>query len=118
MEYIVVHDTDIVFVNRGNINKIIYRDKQGNLHDIDFEICKENFRQERNVFSGNCVADRKIDELCYVFYTSGIKTKIVFKTYYGFNFSKRHILQGSRLSRFNMLRRLINDMGYKTYDMS
>ena len=118
MEYIVVYDTDIVHVNRGYINSIIYHDKKGTLHDIDFEICKENFRQERNASNGDGVADRKEDEMYFVFYTSGIKTKVVFKSCYVFNFSGKHILQGSKYSRFRKLQELIRETGYRTYDMS
>ena len=43
MNFIIVQDTDIVAVNRGKkeneSSRIIYRDNNGLLHEIDFHTC-------------------------------------------------------------------------------
>ena len=48
MEYIVIPDTAIRAVNHGKkeneSSNIAYRDKEGNLHSIDFETCATNFK--------------------------------------------------------------------------
>lgn len=83
MEYIVIPDTAIVAVNRGKqeneSSSIVYRDKNGDLHSIDFETCAVNFEAEHKTSSGHCIGERKMDEWCFILFTSGIKTKIVFK---------------------------------------
>ena len=83
MEYIVVPDTSVIAVNRGKrgneSSSIVYRDANGKLHSIDFETCAVNYMAEHANSSGNCIGDRKIGEYYFAFYTSGIKTKIVFE---------------------------------------
>jgi len=122
MEYIVIPDTAIWVVNRGKqeneSSNIVYRDKKGELHSIDFDVCATNFKAEHGTLSGNCIGERKIDEYCFVFYTSGIKTKIVFKKMYVGNLFRYHRLNGSKANRFLQLQKLIGETRYTTYDLS
>ena len=66
MEQLIIPDTAIIAVNRGkqeNVsNNIVYRDKNGQLHSIDFDVCATNFKTEHASSSGNCIGERKIDE--------------------------------------------------------
>ena len=59
MEYIVIPDTAIWVVNRGKqeneSSNIIYRDKNGRGHSIDFDVCATNFKVEHGTSSGNCI---------------------------------------------------------------
>ena len=122
MKYIVIPDTAIGAVNRGKqeneSSHIIYRDKSGRGHSIDFDVCATNFKAEHDASSGNCIGERKIDECYFVFYTSGIKTKIVFKKFYVGNMFQYHLLSGSRTNRFLKLQKLINETRYTTLDLS
>ena len=122
MKYIVIPDTAIWAVNRGKqeneSSNIIYRDKSGREHSIDFDVCATNFKAEHGTSSGNCIGERKIDEYCFIFYTSGIKTKIVFKKMYVGNLFRYHRLSGSKATRFLALQNLINETRYTTYDLS
>ncbi len=122
MEYIILNDTSIFAVNRGKqgneSSNIVYRDKDGKLHSVDFDICTENFKKEHNNSSGNCIGERNINEYYYVFYTSGIKTKIVFRKKHVSSLFRYHLLSGSKASRFQSLQELINSTGYRTYDLS
>ncbi len=122
MEDIIIPDTAIFAVNRGKkeneSSSIIYRDVGGKLHSIDFEICAINFKAENEASSGNCIGERKIDEYYFIFYTSGIKTKVVFKKRYVSNILHHHFLRGSRAFRFLTLYNIINETRYTTYDLS
>ena len=122
MEYIVIPDTAIWAVNRGKqeneVSSIVYRDENGELHSIDFDVCATNFKAEHGTSSGNCIGERKMDEYYFVFYTSGIKTKIVFKKMYVGNLFRYHRLSGSKATRFLALQNLINETRYTTYDLS
>ena len=83
MDFITVFDTDIFFVNGGKKENedpsIIYKDKVGNLHEINFYTCALNYKKEHAQSSNDCIGERNITEYCFIFYTSGIKTKIAFK---------------------------------------
>ncbi len=122
MEYIVIPDTAIWAVNRGKqeneSSNIIYRDKSGRGHSIDFDVCATNFKAEHGTSSGNCIGERKMDGYYIVFYTSGIKTKIVFKKMYVGNVFRYHRLSGSKAKRFLELQKLISETRYTTYDLS
>ena len=122
MEYVVIPDTSIIAVNRGRkeneTNSIVYRDKNGELHFIDFETCAVNYMAEHNNSSGNCIGERKQNECYFVFYTSGIKTKVVFEKMYVGNILRRHLLFGDKMFRFLALWNLINKTKYTTYDLS
>ena len=122
MDYIVIPDTAIFAVNRGKkeneSSNIVYKDKKGNLHSIDFESCAINFSEEHKNSSGICVGERKKDECYFIFYTSGMKTKVVFKQAYVCNIFNFLLLSGSKTSRFQQLNDLINETKYRTYDLS
>lgn len=122
MEYIVIPDTSILAVNRGKqeneASSIVYRDKKGELHSVDFDVCAANFKTEHESASGNCIGERKMDEYYFVFYTSGIKTKVVFSKMYVGNIFRYHLLSGSKAFRFLALHNLINKTKYTTYDLS
>ena len=122
MEYIVIPDTAIWAVNRGKqeneSSNIIYLDKNGRGHTIDFDVCATNFKAEHGTSSGNCIGERKMDEYYFVFYTSSIKTKIVFKTSYIGNIFHHYRLSGSKAKRFLELQKLIGETKYTTYDLS
>lgn len=122
MDYIVIPDTAIWAVNHGKqeneASSIAYRDEKGELHSIDFDICATNFKAEHGTSSCNCIGERKMDEYCFVFYTSGIKTKIVFKKMHVSNLFRYHLLSGSKSNRFLQLQKLIRETTYTTYDLS
>ena len=122
MEYIVIPDTAIWAVNRGKqeneSSNIIYLDKSGRGHSIDFDICATNFKAEHGTSSGNCIGERKMDGYYIVFYTSGIKTKILFNKMYVGNVFRYHRLSGSKAKRFLELQKLISETRYTTYDLS
>ena len=121
-DYIVITDDCIDFFNRGSDDtskNIIYRDESGGLHEINLKACTENFAAENPNFSDKCVGERNILEWCYIFYTSGIKTKVVFKKRFVRNslFIRRRLV-GSKSKRFHELGGLINQVGFTTYDLS
>ncbi len=122
MEHIIIHDTAILAVNhcmKGQASSnIVYRDDNGKLHSIDFETCAVNFRSEHEALTENCIGERKIDEYFFIFYTSGVKTKVVFRKMYVGNLLHHHLLSGTKTFRFLSLRSLINESGYTTYDLS
>lgn len=121
MEYIVIPDTAIWAVNRGKqeneVSSIVYRDENGELHSIDFDVCATNYKAEHESSSGNCIGERKMDKYCFVFYTSGIRTKIVFKKIHVGNLFHHHLLSGSKANRFLQLQKLISETRYTTYDL-
>ena len=122
MNFIIVQDTDIVAVNRGKkeneSSSIIYRDNTGLLHEIDFHTCALNYKAEHKSSSEYCIGERKSDEAYFLFYTSGIKTKVVFKKHYDMNLLRYHLLKGSKASRFHSLQKLICETNFRTYDLS
>ena len=122
MNFIIVQDTDVVAVNRGKkeneSSSIIYRDNTGLLHKIDFHTCALNYRAEHKSSSECCIGERKSDEAYFLFYTSGIKTKVVFKKHYVMNLLRYHLLKGSKASRFHSLQKLICETNFRTYDLS
>ena len=122
MEHIVILDTAIRAVNRGKqeneSSNIVYQDKSGKLHSIDFDVCATNYKIEHKSKSENCIGKRKMDEYYFIFYTSGIKTKIVFKKFYVGNMFQYHLLSSSRTNRFLKLQKLINETRYTTLDLS
>ena len=122
VDYIVIPDTAIWAVNHGKQENeaisIVYRDEKGELHSIDFDICATNFKAEHESSSGNCIGEQKMDKYCFVFYTSGIKTKIVFKKMHVSNLFRYHLLSGSKANRFLQLQKLIGETRYTTYDLS
>ena len=122
MNVIIVRDTDIVAVNRGKRENessgIVYRDRSGSMHEIDFHTCARNYKTEHGYPSDECVGERNMEEAYFLFYTSGIKTKIVFKGNYVIDLFRYHLLKGSKASRFHYLQKLICETNFKTYDLS
>ncbi|MBQ8381490.1 MAG: hypothetical protein IJY18_06310 [Clostridia bacterium] len=122
MNFIIVRDTDIVAVNRGKKENessgIIYRDNTGSLHEIDFHTCALNYKAEHNYASDYCIGERKSDEMYFLFYTSGIKTKVVFQKHYVVDPFCFHPLKGSKASRFHSLQELICETNFSTCDLS
>jgi len=122
MEYIGVPDTSILAVNRGKrdneSSSIVYLDNDGVQHTIDFETCAVNFKAEHKTSSSSCIGERKMDECYFIFYTSGLKTKVEFTKMYVGNILRYHLLRGSKAFRFLALHNLINQTKYTTYDLS
>jgi len=122
MEYTIVLDSFIVAVNRGTreneTRNIIYRDSDGELQTIDFETCARNYKEEHSNASQYCIGERTIDESCFVFYTSGIKTKIIFDKMYISNLLHHHFLSGYKSHHFHQLQHYINQTKYTTFDLS
>lgn len=112
MEYIGVPDTSILAVNRGKrdneSSSIVYLDNDGVQHTIDFETCAVNFKAEHKTSSSSCIGERKMDECYFIFYTSGLKTKVEFTKMYVGNILRYHLLRGSKAFRFLALHNLIN----------
>lgn len=122
MMYNVIPDTAIFAVNcsiqENETSSIVYRDKNKELHLIDFETCAANYTAEHPDSSGTCIGERKQEEGYFVFYTSGIKTKVVFEKMYVGNILHHHLLSGDKTFRFLALWNLINKTKYTTYDLS
>ena len=118
--YITVPDDRIVAVNRPRFGaeneeaSIIYRDDHGELHKIDLAVCVENYCKERGIdpTGVTCVGERDRIEGYFEFWTSGMKTRIVFPKQHFWE-SKRH-----RYQRFRSIQRLLNEMGYGTLDLT
>lgn len=121
MDYIIIPDTSIIAVNRGKKENeacsIVYKDKKGNLHSINFESCAINFNEEHKDSLGVCVGERKVDENYFIFYTSGIKTKIEFNQNRVLNIFNYHLLSGLKASRFQQLHSLIKETKYSTREL-
>jgi len=123
MMEIVVYDHKINAINRGKAdnkaNAILCEDIYGNDCKIDFEICAQNYLAEHPNSSGKCVGERNIVEKSFVFYTSGIKTKVVFKRRYTIRgIGNGYLFGGNREKRFLEFQRLFAETKYTTYDLS
>lgn len=122
MKYIVIPDTSILAINHSKqeneSSNIVYCDKNGIQHSIDFETCAANYKSEHTTSSGRCIGERKMDEGYFLFYTSGMKTKVVFTKIYVGNIFHHPLLSGSKTSRFLALQNLINQTIYTTYDLA
>lgn len=119
---IIIKDSDIIAIKRSkeaNIaDSLLYRDKKGKLHIIDFDFCAKNYRSEKDKKTLYCIGERNINELYFRFYTSGLKTKVIFKKNYIVSIMSRNILRGTNESRFLQLQRLIDETKYTTKDLS
>lgn len=122
MEYITLNDTDILAVNRGmhanEAGSIVYRGMHNTLHTIDFAACAANYKAIHSSATGNCIGERKVDEFFFIFYTSGIRTKVTFNNRYVADVFHRRLLRGSRTQRFLALQKLIAEARCTTYDLS
>ncbi len=122
MDFIVIPDTAIDAFNVGKrdneASSILYRDAKGRCHEIDLETCAINYTAEHTNSSGKCVGERNISEWYFIFYTSGIKAKIVFQKRHVWDLFHSHRLRGSRADRFHALNNLIEKTSYTTFDLS
>ena len=118
----IISDTKIFHINRSKAenvaDSIMYYDKHGKPQQIDLDICAENYPKEHNRASAICVGERDITKGYFLLYTSGIKTRIVFKRKYVWNFGKFHLLSGSKNKRFLKLQSLLQQTKYTTRDLS
>jgi hypothetical protein len=119
---ILVADTKIFAVN-GNksenfADSILYYDEKGELHSIDLAVCAKNYQQEYKLDSTTCIGERDIVEGYFLLYTSGVKTKIVFKRRFVCNLRSFYLLGGSKKDRFLKLQSLLQQTKYTTRDMS
>ncbi len=118
----IISDTKIFHINKSKAenfaDSIMYYDKYGKPQQIDLDICAENYQHEHNTTSTNCVGERDITEGYFLLYTSGIKTRIVFKRKYVWNLRKFYLLSGSKNKRFHQLQSLLQQSKYSTLDLS
>ena len=118
--YITVPDHRIVAANRARPGaedeerSILYRDDHGELHKIDLDVCVVNYCKERGIdpTGVTCVGERDCIEGYFEFWTSGMKTRVVFPKRYFWE-SKRH-----RYQRFISIQRRLNETGYHTLDLT
>ncbi len=116
--FITVCDDCIIAVNRGDRKNeeksIVYREADGRVHGIDLAVCVVNYCKERGIdpTGMTCVGERDCIEGYFEFWTSGIKTRVVFP--------KRHLLESKRhrYERFRSIQRLLTKMGYSTLDLT
>lgn len=114
-----LYDHNIVFLNNcGEDKSIICKDTNGLVHEIDLSSCATNFHVEHPTSSGKCVGERNAWLNYFIFYTSGIKIKLILKKKYVFGFNGGRCLKGNRHSRFSQLHNYIKNCGYTTYDIS
>ncbi len=122
-EYIIIEDSAVFAIHIGTkedkSGNIIYKDKKGDFHTIDFASCSLNYKEQHKNSSALCVGERDVADGSFIFYTSGIKTKLSFKKRYILStvFAPR-ILKGAKNKRFHTLNALINRAGFTTYDLS
>jgi hypothetical protein len=118
---ITIYDHQIFHVNRSKTenegDSLIYKDKNGVLHQIDFEICAKNYPDANRSTGGRCIGERNIEQGYFLLYTSGIQTKIVFKRFFVFPI-QNCLLFGDRLTRFLKLQNLISESKYTTFDLT
>lgn len=66
---IIIKDSDIIAINRSKkeneADSLLYRDKRGKLHIIDFEYCAKNYRSEKGKNALECVGERNIQQQIY-----------------------------------------------------
>lgn len=117
----VIYDHQLLSVNRSKKENesdcIIYDGTKGKSRIIEFDVCAKNYKDEHPDSSGLCVGERKIDEKYFIFYTSGIKTKIIFKKKHVFRIGWK-LLAGERDARFLEFQKLLNETKYTTRDLS
>lgn len=123
MENIILVDDKKIFAVNGHkdenfADSIVYYDKNGRLHSIDLAVCAKNYQQEHNLDTTTCIGERDIVEGYFLLYTSGIKTKIVFKRSFVWNLRSFYLLGGSKKDRFLKLQSLLQQTKYHTRDMS
>lgn len=106
-------DTCLRSADKGGLD---YTDTFGRSHRIDFSACAER-RAKEDKRSQRCIATRNIIGHYFLFNTGGVKIKIVFHLPITLKRCGR-LLYGKRTNRFNKLRKLIEECGYSTYDIT
>ena len=118
---ITIYDHQIFHINRSKAENeadlLIYKDKRGVFHQIDFEVCARNYAEANPSSSGNCIGERNIEEGYVLLYTGGMQTKIIFKKIFVFA-SQNYVLYGYRRQRFLKLQKLISESKYTTFDLT
>ena len=118
---ITIYDHQIFHVNRSKAeneaDSLIYKDKNGDLHQIDFEICAKNYSDANRSTGGRCIGEQNIEQGYFLLYTGGMQTKIVFKRFFVFPI-QNCLLFGDRLTRFLKLQNLISESKYTTFDLT
>ena len=121
-EEIVIKDSSILAVNRSKkeneADAIIYRDRRGKWHTIELESCAKNYQNEKEKTIFNCVGERNTHELYFCFYTSGLKTKVIFKKNYIASIIGRSMLKGTNEERFLQLQKLMDETKYITRNLA
>lgn len=114
----ILYDDQIVAINRSKAenhsDSIVYKDKNGG-GSIDLHTCAINYQQEHKTDHIRCIGERHAEKGYFLLYTSGIKTKILFKKSIVFG---NHFLHGTRRRRFLQLQKMILETKYTTYDLS
>ena len=114
--YSVIYDHQLVAIDRNvatNVSdSLVFRDKKGILHMINFETCAQNYRKEKRLSSSRCIGERNLKERYFVIYTSGVKTQIIFKKRIVFSFGKRKLLHGNQLERIVQFQQKLKEMQY------
>ena len=118
----IIFDHQIRAVTRSNADgqdsSIVYADTNGKIHSISLESNVQNYKNENPICSNRCVGARKIDDKYFILYTSGVKTKIIFKKLYVLRYNKNNLFTGKRNSRFQEFQRLLGEANYTTFDLS
>lgn len=107
-----IYDTAITDVSNEGFT---YIDDEGRVHSVEYAACARNYTQ-KNERRLNCVGERNITQGCFVFHTSDVAIKVVFKRL--FVLTKKCYFTGRRSERFASLQNHIVDQGYSTYDLS
>lgn len=114
--YSVIYDHQLVAIDRNiatNVSdSLVFRDKKGILHMIDFATCAQNYRKEKHLSSSRCIGERNLKEFYFVIYSSGVKTQILFKKRHVFSFGKRKLLHGTRFERILQFQQKLKEMKY------
>lgn len=116
----IIYDHQIVGIaaNKAeNFSESLVYKHQNRLHQIDFEECARNYAEEHETSSGRCIGERNIEEGYFLFFTNGIKTKIVFKKAFVMDFG-HHFLHGTKRKRFFQLKNRLMQSKYTTYDLT
>ncbi len=103
--------------NGDEEDSVIYIAKGKRICKIDLNECVENFQKEFGIANGRCVGDCDINNGYFLFYTSGMKTKIEFKRFFVFNVFGKRLMCGSRSKRFDQFASILCNAGFTTRDM-
>lgn len=106
--------TDIICCNILDVDKEGITLAEGETkYYISFNECAKNYAIENTLKASKCVAIRDITKLTFTFYTTP-KTKVIFKKH----FLKDIFYGKTATSKFLDLQRIINQLGYTSYDIS